>query len=316
MKKQIINKSVGFFMFVGLVLAAIAGAPVYGQETMGGGYQFGPGLAQTTNDSVNLRVPARTNVGIVVALQRNLTNSNGIPVTNDVNVVIDVMRPDGTVAMSQTASATVVQAGLQIPSISFPGVYISQRGCPDTWRVRIRTGNGAQPPVRVFGTVTFAFVRPGTVNLAIEGGALNLGPGLSTTKTLTGRDLTALNRSLVAGTGTFRVKTKWHTDPADLFNFGKFFKLKVDLLRPDGTLAASETGFSQHAPADKTPKVNFTYTATEQDAEMTGTWKLKVTSPAGTPRIVNFDIERGFDITSPSFNSTFLAQCSQPAAVL
>jgi hypothetical protein len=314
MKKQFI-RNVEIFMFIGFVLACSLIAPVRAQETLGGGYEFGPGLAQTTSDEVNLRVPARTNVGVLVALQRNLANSRGIPVTTDVNVVIEVIKPDGTTAMSQTASATVVTAGLQIPSISFPGVFSSQRGCPDNWKVRIRSSNNLAPPVRVFGTVTFAFLKPGAVNLGMEGGVLNLNGNSSSTKTLTGHEITGDNRALIAGTGAIRIKAKWHTDPIDVFNFGKFFRLTVSLIRPNNTLAASETGFSQHAPSTSTPKLDFTYNLTAQDALMTGTWKLRVTSPAGTPRIVNFDVERGLDINSPSFNSTFSAQCSSPIAV-
>jgi len=315
MKREIIKKSVGIFMFAGFILVAVAAAPVYSQETLGGGYQFGPGLAQTISDEVTLRIPARTNVGIIVVLQRNLSNSHGIPVTTDVNVAIEVFNPAGGLAISQTASATVVQAGLQIPTISFPGIYVSQRGCPGYWKVKIRTTNNAAPKVRVFGTVTFAFVRPGTVNLAMEGGTLNLNRNSNTTKTLTGKDLTTLNRNLIVGTGNFQIKAKWHTDPADIFKFNQYFPLKVELLRPDGTVAAKETGFSQHAPSEKTPKVNFSYTANAQDAAMPGTWKLKVTSPLENPRIVSFDVERGFDINSPSFNSTFSAQCSESVTV-
>ena len=314
MKSQIIKKSVGNFVFAALVMVGVVSS-VFAQETLSGGYAFGPGTNNTSGDEVTLRVPARTTVGIITELQRNLSNSNGVPVTGDVNVRIEVFKPGSeTATISQTASATVVQAGLQIPAITFPGVYSSQRGCPNTWKVKIRTTSGNTPPVRVFGTVRFVIVRPGTVNLGVEGGAFGL-KGNSTSKTLAGRELTGLNRNLIAGTGIFRIKAKWHTDPLDVLNFGKFFRLRVQLLRPDGTTAADETGFSQHAPSDKTPKVNFTYTVTAEDAAMSGAWKLRVSNPGENQDIVNFDVERGFDLNSPSFNSTFLAQCSNSVAV-
>src|SRR5918997_6156388 len=50
---------------------------------------------------------------------------------------------------------------------------------------------------------------------------------------------------------------KWHTDPADVLHLNRFEKLDVELLRPDGTRAAGETGFSQQASSDRMPKVNF-----------------------------------------------------------
>lgn len=314
MKSRIIKKSVGIFVFATIILIGVGGS-VFAQETLSGGYAFGPGTNKTSGDEVTLRVPARTTVGIIVELQRNLSNSNGVPVTGDVNVKIEVFKPgSNTAIINQTASATVVQAGLQIPALTFPGVYSSQNGCPNTWKVKIRTTSNNAPPVRVFGTVRFAFARPGTVNLGMEGGVLKL-TGNSATKTLTGHELLGLNRNLIAGTGTFRIKAKWHTDPLDILNFGKFFRLRVQLLRPDGTTAADETGYSQHAPSDKTPKVNFTYTVTAEDAAMSGAWKLRISNPGENQDIVNFDIERGLDINSPSFNSTFLAQCSESVSV-
>lgn len=314
MKSQIIKKSVGIFVFAALILVGVVDS-VFAQETLSGGYAFGPGTNKTSGDEVTLRVPARTNVGIIVELQRNLSNSNGVPVTGDVNVKIEVFKPNGNTAIiSQTASATVIQAGLQIPAVTFPGVYSSQKGCPDTWKVKIRTTSDNAPPVRVFGTVRFAFVRPGTVNLGMEGGSFGL-KGNSTNKILGGRELTGLNGSLITGTGRFSIKAKWHTDPADILNFGKFFRLRVQLLRPDGTTAADETGYSQHAPSGKTPKVSFTYTVTAEDDAMSGEWKLRVSNPGENQDIVNFDIERGLDINSPSFNSTFLAQCSNSVGV-
>lgn len=312
MKSRIIKKSVGIFVFGALVLVGVVGS-VFAQETLSGGYTFGPGLERTTDDTVRLRVPARTNVGITVELQRNLSDLNNIPVTSDINVTIEVFRPgSNTAIISQTASATVVQAGLQIPAVTVPGVFSSSRGCPDTWRVRIRTASNATPPVRVFGTVRFAFVRPGTVNLGMEGGPLKLTEN-SAKRTLAGYELLQLKRALIAGTGQFRIRAKWHSD---IFNLGKFFRLRVQLIRPDGTTAADETGFSQHAPPGNTPKVNFTYTVTSGDAAMQGQWKVRVSNPGANEVIENFDIERGLDLNSPSFNSTFLAECSDPVAVV
>lgn len=319
MKRQIIKKSVEFFMFVGLILAAFSIVPVNAQETLGGGYEFGPGTANASEDSVFLRVPARTNVGIVVALQRNLFPREGFIPPPEVNVRIEVFAPGGTTPLlSQTASATVVNGLMQVPTIAFPGVYTSQLGCPDRWRVRIRGSNGA-PPVRVFGTVTFAFVRPGRVNLAMENGMFDLNGGGSATRTLTGHDLTQLNRNLIAGTGQFRVRARWHTDPFS-GNFD-YHRMTVQLIRPDNSPApnASEFGFSQHAPADRNPKVDFTYNVSPEDARMSGTWKVRVTSPGGTPKIVDFDIEKGaVDVRAPGvagFHSTFQAQCSNGVAV-
>lgn len=302
-------------LIVQALAVVVLAISVNGQETLSRAYQFGPGLAQTNAAEVNLRVPARTNVVIAVELQRAFANAQGVPVPADVPIVIEIIKPDGVMATTRNASATVVSGALQVPAFSFPGLFSDRTGCPNAWKVRIRTNNNGTPPVRIFGSVNFAFARPGAVDLDIIG-SNNVSGGNDRTLQLTGKNPVGLSDpSLIAGTGTMRIRAKWHTDPIDLLNFGKFFRLTVALLRPNGSVAASETGFSQHAPADKTPKVNFTYTVTAQDAAQTGQWRIRISSASGNPKIVDFDVERGFDINSPSFNSKFEPSCSPGVAV-
>jgi hypothetical protein len=176
--------------------------------------------------------------------------------------------------------------------------------------VRVRTANNAVPSVGVSGSVTFDFQRPGVVNLDMVSDPLSLAPNGSATRTLAGHDIAGVaNSTLIAGTGAFRIKAKWDTDPLDLPHFNQFFLLTVDLLRPDGSRAAGETGFSQHGSF--TPKVDFTYTVTPQDALMTGSWRVRVSNNVRTNgvlvKIVNFDIE---NLVFPTFNSTFQAACN------
>jgi hypothetical protein len=84
----------------------------------------------------------------------------------------------------------------------------------------------------------------------------------------------------------------------------------VELLRPDGTTAASEDGYSHHAPPDKTPKVNFSYSASAADAVMPGDWQIRITNDSDI-RVVDFDLASGLDFFQPSsFTSTFTARCS------
>lgn len=290
------------------------------QETLAGGYAFGPGTAQLVRDDVRLNLPARTEVTFVVQLQRSLSDPTGRRIPMDVPVVVEVFAPDGTRMVERQASATVISAGVPIPIVPVVGTFHSAAGCPGLWTVRVRTLNNLAPPVRIFGSVTFGFVRPGPVNLDMEGD-IAMNAGASTTRTLMGRPLIGSpSTDVIAGTGTFRIRAKWHTDPLDLnpLHFGNYFRARVDLLRPNGTVAASETGFSRHAPADRTPKVDFAYTVTPADAAMTGAWRVRVTNLTGNPRIVGFDVEKGLmDPLAPTlanFNSTFTAGCTaQPA---
>jgi hypothetical protein len=286
---------------VTFTLGAVSPAPIHA-ETQATSFAFGPGTDRPTrsNDSATLTVPARTTVKV----KGVLNPISGLPVS----VVIEVIRPDGG---SPAASITTAAA----PFVSVPFDFIvetftSQAGCPSSWRVRVRTANNAAPTAAVRGTVTFNFQKPGPVNLDMVGDALSLAKNGSVTKTLSGHDVLGIaNNALIAGTGTFRIKAKWDTDPLDVPHFNQFFRVTVDLLRPDGTRAAGETGFSQHGSF--TPKVNFTYTVTPADAAMTGTWKVRITNDILTNgvnvKIVNFDTE---NLVFPTFNSTFQAGCN------
>ncbi|HEX8737059.1 MAG TPA: hypothetical protein VF721_17135 [Pyrinomonadaceae bacterium] len=313
MKKELLKKGIRIFMVVGFILTVI-GVGQSSAQLINRGYQFGPGTGNLVSSTQSINVPARSTVTVAVSLQRTFIGANGLAAA-DVPVAIDILPPGSSAPVAtQFANATVVNAGLQIPVVTFPGIFTSQRGCPNTWRVRIRTSNNAAAAVRVFGSVAFAIIRPGVTNIDMQGGeTLNLNNGASTTRVLAGQNLVGgLDNAVIAGTGVFNIKAKWHTDPADIFNFGKFFRVLVELLRPNGTVAASQRNFSQHKNSGK---LSFSYSVTAADAALPGTWKVRITNSSGqanvtNARIVDFDIERGFDALSPAFSSTFTPQCT------
>jgi len=317
MKLHIFKISIRSLLAAAAIVAGFA-TSVFAQEVMNGNFAFGPatGTTRPTNsDTVSLRVPARTNVSVGVLLQRSPTRPDGLPVINDIPVTIQVFRPDGTTAATANPSASVFAAGVPVPSIPLIG-GTSQRGCPDTWRVRISTPN--VPAVRIFGTLVFTIIRPGQVKLNID--ELSVDRSGTGTRSITAHSIIgAAPGNLIAGTGTFRIRARWHTDPLDLANMGRFFRLNVELIKPDGsTLANSENGFSNHGSL--TPPVDFTYAVTPQDAAMTGNWRVRVTNPGtNAGRIVGFDLEKNVDLlapTAPFFNSTFQAGCTQAVGVV
>lgn len=315
------NKILDLSIVTTIIFTVLLAAPSPAQETLSGGYAFGPGTANALSDEVRINLPARSNVTFLVLLQRNLTDPAGRRLPMDIPVVVEVVRPDGTVAVTQAASATVISAGLPIPVVPIVGTFSSQQGCPGFWTVRVRTPTNVAPPVRIFGNVTFGFIKPGSVNLDMEGDVA-LNAGTSVTRTLSGHQLVGdSDRALIAGVGVFRVRAKWHTDPLDLnpLHFGRYFRVRVELLRPNNTVAAFEEGFSQHAPTGNTPRVDFTYAMSAADTQLTGTWKVRINNLAGNPRIVGFDVEKGLvDPLAPtleSFNSTFTPQCTPATAV-
>ena len=187
--------------------------------------------------------------------------------------------------------------------------FVSNFGCPSTWRVRVQAVEQIVP-VKVSGTIIFNVTPPDSVKLEMTGAdTQNLDPNVSATRVLRGRDASGDATELI-GTGQFRIRAKWHTDPLDVLNLGAFRPLTVALLRPDDTVATSETGLSRHANVPASQKLDFTYQSTAQDLALAGVWKLQVTNNSSS-RIVDFDIDRGSDPNPAlsNFSSTFTGRC-------
>lgn len=269
-------------------------------------FEFGPGTSRPRSNMRTFSAPAGSIIGIAIEQVSVAPASATIPVIIEVRQAsaasIGATGPDGPLIDVKAFNAP---ANL----VNFLSTYTSKFGCPSTWRVRVRSAVGPGVPAKVSGTIAFVFTPPNSVVLDMTGvDTQHLDPNTSANRTLRAR---VGSVSSIAGTGRFRIKAKWHTDPLtlDVTQFSSYHKLIVELLRPDGTIAASEFGYSQHAPADKTPKVDFRYAVTAQDAAMAGAWGLQIKNESPV-RVVDFDINRGLDPNQVDFESTFKASCS------
>ncbi|PYS14292.1 MAG: hypothetical protein DMG15_08635 [Acidobacteria bacterium] len=325
-------KNVGVRMFVGLMLACISTPPMHASTLANQAFSFGPGpfpFFGTNSASRTLNVPGKTLVSVLRGSLDPLPVSPGGLVAF-VPVTIEVIRPEGgVVATAQTTAFALVPNSFILALPPLPPVFISDFGCPRTWRVRVRSSDGAVPLVRVSGQITFDFFVPGefpntlpaTYNVDMEGPSIHLeGGGSSATPTLAGHDpllLGVANRSLIQSTeGTFRIKAKWDT-AFHLCYLNQIFPLNVALLKPGGnTVANGETNFSQ---TTTNPKLDFSYTVTPADAQLAGSWRLRITNNnvvnnfctlgSNLPvAIDNFDVE---NFAFPAFQSTFTPQCSE-----
>lgn len=184
----------------------------------------------------------------------------------------------------------------------FPGTYVLK--VTNNSGLRIKEFNikkvGLNPLVPDFKS-TFTENCPSSVNLDMEGSTFALDKDSSAT-----RDLLGVSRK----EGVIKLQAKWHT--ATLIP-NVFVKLKVELLRPNGTVADSATSYSTHAPSDKQPSFrnSMHYEMTQADAGMTGTWRIRVTNNSNE-RIEGFNIEKGSD-SNPfvrDFKSTYKANCN------
>lgn len=266
-------------------------------------FEFGRGSTQPLSHYRTFSIPAGSNVNVAIEQMAVDTPNSTIPVIIEIRQAsatsVGNTGPDGPMIDSKAANAP---SGV----VTFLPTYHSTFGCPSTWRVRVRSASGPTVPAKVNGTIRFLFTPPGTALLDMTGAdTQHLDPSVTANRTLTSR----VGSPLIDGAGEFRIRAKWHTDPANPLTWGSFHKLTVSLLRPDGTIARGLEGYSQHAPAGKTPKLDFRYTVTAQDAVMAGNWGLRIRNNSSV-RVVDFDINRGIDPNQVDFESTFNASCA------
>lgn len=264
-------------------------------------FDFGPGTSRPRSHMRTFALPARATVGIAVE-RMEVT-----PPQERVGVTIDVFRasadsvgntgPDGPAADDPQLS--LAPSGV-VPFSNKS--FVSDFGCPSTWRVRVRAID-ADPAARVTGSIVVVYHPADAVRLEMAGAdTQHLDPGVVAT-----RVLRPDGPGRIAGTGRFRIRAKWHADPADVLHLGSFPEMTVTLLRPDGSRARAEHGYSHHA-AGKSPKIDFGYPVTVADTALTGNWGLRIANDSDI-RVVDFDISRGLDPAVPTFTSTFLARC-------
>ena len=136
------------------------------------------------------------------------------------------------------------------------------------------------------------------VAISLDGGEVDIQNGDSVAKVING---ISSSRTF----GTIVIKAKWHSDTLIP---GDFRRVRVDLINPKGAVVTGETGFSQHSPSDKTPKVSFQYTIKETDARADSNWKIKITNNSGL-NIKDLNIRKGSDMLSPTFASELSFSC-------
>ena len=254
-------------------------------------FEIGPGTGQHHSHYRTLSVPAHTLLGVGVEIDTQVPVPLVVEVHQASATSVGTSGPDGPLLKDMI----VTHGGLT--TFENTGFH-SEFGCPSTWRVRVRTLDNQPPPARIAGRIVYVGTLPKANKLDLTGDVLDIVDHTEVARAVKGID----------NTGTVRVKAKWHTEPLDLVHFGSYQRLTVFLVRPDGTVAASENGFSQHAPADKTPKINFGYRVTAADRALSGNWTLRVRNSTSVD-VVDFDIERGWDLNSPSFTSTLTPHC-------
>lgn len=160
----------------------------------------------------------------------------------------------------------------------------------------IRKGNDVNPLVGNFKSV-YTPNCPNTVNLDLE--------GADTTTIPKGNTVTRKLFGIGKSAGVLKLRAKWHAVNVIPNTFNG---LKIELLKPNGSVAVTGTYYSFHS--NKSPKFDLTYNMNATDAALSGNWSLRITNNSNDETI-GFNIVKGSDINPlvPSFTSTYKANC-------
>ncbi len=176
-------------------------------------------------------------------------------------------------------------------------IVITNNSGDEVISFNIEKGSDINPAVPAFKS-TYTPNCPGTVNLDMEG---------ADTATVTkGGVVTRKLFGIAKSPGTLTLKAKWHSlNPIP----NTFNQLKIELLRPNGTVAKTGNYFSFHS--NKTPKYSLTHNITAAEAAQSGSWSLRITNNSAN-EIISFNIEKGSDFNPavPAFKSTYKATCN------
>lgn len=192
------------------------------------------------------------------------------------------------------ANITVTQA--QAEASGNWTIVVTNNSADEVISFNIEKGSDINPMVPNFNSV-YTPNCPNTVNLDLEG---------ADTTTITKGS--TVNRKLFGigkSAGVLKLRAKWHA--VNLIP-NTFNALKIELLKPNGSVAVSGTYYSFHST--KSPKFDLTYNMNATDAALTGNWSLKITNNSNDETI-GFNIAKASDINPlvPSFTSTYKANC-------
>jgi len=218
-------------------------------------FDFGAG-----GDNPTFRSHARSFTapqGVVIVVAVNYRTAGGAPVP----IVLEIEDSADKVSILReiVAEKTMKRIVLNIAAADN-----AADACEKPWQVRVRTQSGEIPAARIFGDISFSFVDPSPFSIEIEGEAFKLNKGAQTTRRMGVADS-------FKHAGLMSVKAGWLDSLA-----AQVLPLKFEVMRPDGTIAKTLTGYGTNSGGS--PKLDFSYNVTNTDAKRTCLWLLKITT--------------------------------------
>ena len=136
-------------------------------------------------------------------------------------------------------------------------------------------------------------------NLALRNGALRIPRGTT-------------RRAVIVGTTNFKgvlsLSAKWHANHILM----PYVKLKIQVIRPNGTSTTPQYYYPIHSPRTNKPKFrNREFSATQSMASSSKKWQIRVTNNSDYD-VVGFDIKKGAELNPlvPNFKSYYRVLCN------
>jgi hypothetical protein len=187
---------------------------------------------------------------------------------NDVPIVVEFRAP-GVSFQSEPTHIRVFTVRSDVSRTETFSVPGHESGCGAEWRVRIVPTTSSTRDGRVIGDFSLSFTSTASI-MKIEDAAI-LANGRSTTKNIGGSN--GLHQGWVEITGTWNHSVYGVPGPLPV-------KLTYALLKPNGDIAAFDTGHSNHEfnPCCSGDKMKLRFRVTEN---INGQWKLRITNDSG-----------------------------------
>lgn len=242
------------------------------------GFEFGPGTANPTSSTIKFAIPCHIQVATDITFRRvGETGTN-----SDVPIVVEYRQPGPSAttegALVRTVNLTAKRSEQKTPTYWMPG---AAAGCSIPWAVTARAATG-NSSVGVFGSVRMSpYITIPSVE--IEGGLISLAKGNSVTK----------NFGTSAGFGQHVIEVRGTWFHSVLGVPGPLpVRLKFELLKPDGSVAASDSGYTNFEinPCCSWDKLLVRYL---NNQHISGQWKLRITNNSNDD-VMNIAPKAGF----------------------
>jgi hypothetical protein len=187
---------------------------------------------------------------------------------SDIAITIEFRAP-GVALQSPPTHTRVFMSKLEdqhAETFSVPG---HGSGCGNAWQVRVKPSQVSRIETRIMGDLSLSFASVGK-NISVEDAA-SLANGRSTTKNIGGSG--GLHQGWVEITGTWNHSVFGAPGPLPV-------KLTYSLVKPNGDIAAFDTGHSNHEfnPCCSGDKLKLRFRIPEN---INGQWKLRITNDSG-----------------------------------